>query len=261
MSRPKPIQITIPHPCHQSWDEMTPQGQGRYCAHCQKTVTDFSGWSDTALYDFFAKNKGREVCGRFRAEQLNRGIVPYQPQSRLYKLFIGLGLTLALMQLPVQQTFARPPFIYTQSQQNEAVNDNNPATDTVVYVNVNGVVLDEKGKPIAGAVIRVERHNVPHYTEITECGTITGIDGSFSVRIPRLDENLNAYLLFVEHPDYSGRVISLRDYNLPENKYIEFKLRGLARGLVFIPTLHYPRVYTEHLTIPTVSEEEIKERK
>jgi hypothetical protein len=42
MKKPAPILITIPEPCTQDWNEMQPVPGGRYCAHCQKAVVDFS---------------------------------------------------------------------------------------------------------------------------------------------------------------------------------------------------------------------------
>jgi len=258
MPKPKPIQISIPNPCHQSWDEMTPQGQGRHCAHCQKVVTDFTSWSDTALFDFFIKNKNKEVCGRFKHEQLNRRIVPHQPQSKLYRLFIGLGLTLILVQLPVQQTFAKPPFTYLQHQnQNEGSANTNTTTDSVRYVKMKGVIVNYDGRPIVGAIIRVERHNVPHYVNIAECGAITDVDGSFMLDIPMLDKNLNAYVLSVDHNEYSGRIISLRDYVASEDKYVRLKLEGLSYGVTFIREWYRPAVNNQIAFLQSFLEDEI----
>jgi hypothetical protein len=32
--------IIIPEPCHQNWDAMTPNEQGRHCTSCVNTVVD-----------------------------------------------------------------------------------------------------------------------------------------------------------------------------------------------------------------------------
>jgi hypothetical protein len=36
------IHLTIPAPCQQPWQDMKAEETGRFCAGCQKTVTDFS---------------------------------------------------------------------------------------------------------------------------------------------------------------------------------------------------------------------------
>jgi hypothetical protein len=69
----KKIQISIPTPCHEDWNAMTPETKGRFCASCQKTVIDFSTMSDRQLAEFFKKPAG-SLCGRFHTDQLNRQI-------------------------------------------------------------------------------------------------------------------------------------------------------------------------------------------
>jgi len=58
----------INDPCSQPWQDMTPEGNGRHCAHCSKIVTDFTTWSDEAILQYLSANSG--VCGRFRKEQV-----------------------------------------------------------------------------------------------------------------------------------------------------------------------------------------------
>src|SRR4051812_22686169 len=121
MSVTKPIQISIPHPCNQSWDEMTPTGNGRFCDHCLKTVIDFTTWSDAALYNFFSKNDG-PICGRYFESQLDRPIsIPYQPHSRLYRLTIAMGLTLLFANSPNLHAQSMPPLV-TQSDKTKQLN-------------------------------------------------------------------------------------------------------------------------------------------
>jgi hypothetical protein len=65
-------QISIPHPCTQSWEQMTPSGNGRHCMACDKVVTDFTGMSDTQVQEFFLQHHGKALCGRFRNMQLDQ---------------------------------------------------------------------------------------------------------------------------------------------------------------------------------------------
>lgn len=76
----KKFNLTIPKPCHQNWDQMTPDEKGRFCGACQKTVVDFTNMSDRELAAFFKKPAG-SVCGRFHQDQLNREITV--PKKRI----------------------------------------------------------------------------------------------------------------------------------------------------------------------------------
>lgn len=68
------ISIQIPSPCHESWEGMKPNGQGRFCGSCSKTVVDFTGKSDTEIRDLLLERAGQKVCGHFKTTQLNRSL-------------------------------------------------------------------------------------------------------------------------------------------------------------------------------------------
>ena len=51
----KHIQLNIPKPCHENWDQMTPVDKGRFCGFCQKQVVDFTAMNDEQLALFFKK--------------------------------------------------------------------------------------------------------------------------------------------------------------------------------------------------------------
>src|SRR5580765_5101846 len=66
------FKLTIPKPCHEDWNKMTPNETGRFCASCVKSVVDFTNRSASEIQDYFTENKGKSVCGRFRNEQVNK---------------------------------------------------------------------------------------------------------------------------------------------------------------------------------------------
>lgn len=74
MNTNKKISISIPEPCHQSWDAMSPvDNLHRHCGSCDKVLTDFSGMSDTELVLWLKHSKGK-MCGRYAPSQLNRAM-------------------------------------------------------------------------------------------------------------------------------------------------------------------------------------------
>ncbi len=81
----KSVQLSIPEPCHENWQDMTPNDQGRFCNSCAKTVVDFSMMTDTEVLNYFSNLTNEKVCGRALPAQLNRTIrMPKEPKKRLF---------------------------------------------------------------------------------------------------------------------------------------------------------------------------------
>jgi len=76
------LQLSIPEPCHENWDNMTPEGQGRFCGSCAKQVIDFSAMTDNQLMQYFANLKNENVCGRVHPDQLNHAFVMPDPARK-----------------------------------------------------------------------------------------------------------------------------------------------------------------------------------
>lgn len=64
------LNISIPQPCHEDWNAMTPADKGAFCAVCSKVVVDFSVMNDDEVKNYFLLNAGKRTCGRFRKSQL-----------------------------------------------------------------------------------------------------------------------------------------------------------------------------------------------
>ncbi len=93
----KSIQYTIQNPCDESWNDMTPESSGRFCASCQKSVVDFTGMSDFSIVNYLENHKHEKVCGRFTKPQLNRvyslNQPVFAPTFDLRAVVLGLALT------------------------------------------------------------------------------------------------------------------------------------------------------------------------
>lgn len=98
------FKISIPKPCHEDWDKMTPDETGRFCSVCVKTVVDFTTMLPYEIQHFFIQNQNKSICGRIRKSQLD-SITIQIPHTVLYTqtqyhkmfllaLFIAMGTTL-----------------------------------------------------------------------------------------------------------------------------------------------------------------------
>lgn len=76
--------ITIPKPCHENWNAMTPKEKGRFCSSCSKTVVDFTKKSASEIKEYLMDKKQERVCGRFYKKQLD-SIVIEIPQNTFHQ--------------------------------------------------------------------------------------------------------------------------------------------------------------------------------
>lgn len=144
--------LDIPNPCTQNWDELQSISDGRFCMHCNKTVIDFTQYTDADLYHFFAKHGTQNVCGRLSAAQLRRKIVlPSQPHSKLYTMFVGLGLVLVFAPISDIAAQVTPPQVQKQivlTPQEDAVKDGE-------YYTIKGRVVDFDHNPIVAIQVNL----------------------------------------------------------------------------------------------------------
>jgi hypothetical protein len=151
----KKITLQIPEPCHEDWNQMTPQGLGRHCESCAKTVVDFTAKSDKFIASYFKKHDN--ICGRFRSDQLNRPIdLSVRRNAILPPLAASFILPLAMLaassaygqESPKQ--FSRDASyvsLHIGSQKQQA------------YKDIKGVVTDTAGNPLPGVRISILETN------------------------------------------------------------------------------------------------------
>lgn len=159
------LQLTIPEPCHENWQQMTPTDQGRFCNACAKEVIDFSTMTDIQVLNYFTNMTHEKVCGRALPEQLDRTISrPAQPKKRLFWywnyivmffMFFGKG----------NSAKAQGSMKVTTEQLNliKSTNINNALAGKVAGPTVNriitGKVIDVNGNPVSFASIKIKGAN------------------------------------------------------------------------------------------------------
>lgn len=86
------MRITIPKPCHENWETMTPEEKGRFCSVCSKTVRDFTTAFDDEIMKTFS-DASEDICGNFYESQLNRPLQYSYINSVFIKFAAGFILT------------------------------------------------------------------------------------------------------------------------------------------------------------------------
>lgn len=62
--------VSIPQPCHEKWEQMTPQSNGAFCGQCSKVVVDFTQMSDEEVQNYLVQHAHEKLCGRFSRRQV-----------------------------------------------------------------------------------------------------------------------------------------------------------------------------------------------
>lgn len=63
--------ISIPKPCNENWNSMSPDKNGRFCNSCNKTVIDFTKMNHPEIQKYFTENSDKErICGHFKLNQI-----------------------------------------------------------------------------------------------------------------------------------------------------------------------------------------------
>ena len=92
--------ISVPNPCNENWNSMTPQNQGRFCSSCQLVVTDFTKMDDNEIIQYFRTHQHEKICGHFRNEQLKRmkiTITPAQLQNHNWSIIQQIRIAIFLV--------------------------------------------------------------------------------------------------------------------------------------------------------------------
>lgn len=93
----KRLNISIPKSCHEDWQKMTPNQQGKFCNSCAKTVVDFTKKSVKEIQSFFIENQGKKVCGRFKQNQLDSITIEIPEQVLFQQVSFSRMFLLALL--------------------------------------------------------------------------------------------------------------------------------------------------------------------
>ncbi|OXA70221.1 hypothetical protein B0A58_14755 [Flavobacterium branchiophilum NBRC 15030 = ATCC 35035] len=172
------LQISIPQPCHEDWQAMTPATKGRFCDKCMKNVVDFTTKNDREILEAYTKDA--KLCGRFRNDQLDRNIVVVEKKSTVW-----LATTSAIMTLVGVESSE----VLAQEKPKTEQHENFMLSKMIAPVKpqtkvIKGVVSDNVG-PIPGANVVIKG---------TKTSTQTDMDGKFSIEAKENDVIVVSFL-------------------------------------------------------------------
>ncbi len=182
--------LQIPTPCHEDWNKMTPNQQGRHCDSCCRTVVDFQLMTDQQILNYFTKSSGN-ICGRFTDDQLYRPLEETVVKKKKgwqwflasvasLSFFVNRGHAQGKVNIAVanqssmeqqqakqnefnrRRLLGKPVMTRSGLSQSNGINCPKPIkgeVDTVFnshkITQLIGSVTDEKGNPIAGVTVSI----------------------------------------------------------------------------------------------------------
>ncbi|MBC6109886.1 carboxypeptidase-like regulatory domain-containing protein [Pedobacter fastidiosus] len=172
-----PFKISINNPCNQQWDNMQKNQDGRFCNSCQKSVIDFTEFSDEDLRNWFTK-ANENVCGKLNANQLDRLIITETKFSihRFRPSLIAASL-FAFLSFP-KLSNANIKIIYPTFQSDKRSNQIDLIeSDTLIdsIVTIKGRVIDKDNKQpifLLSVVIKGAKKSV-----------VTDNNGNFEIKL------------------------------------------------------------------------------
>jgi flagellar hook assembly protein FlgD len=159
------IQISIPKPCHENWEDMTTVEKGRFCSSCQKEVIDFTKASDSQIIDSLYSNKN--LCGRFSSNQLNRSLnkTITSKSNWIYLASLTGFLSLVSHKTAAQE---KPITVQTDTKSDTIKIAKDSIKNSKI---IKGTVSDSDG-PIAEATVLIKG---------SQDSTYTDFDGKFEI--------------------------------------------------------------------------------
>ncbi|KUG05901.1 hypothetical protein ASU33_00495 [Solirubrum puertoriconensis] len=222
--------MEVPRPCAEAWEAMTPTAHGRHCAACQHTVTDFTHKTDAEVLALLRQAAGRRVCGRFRADQLQRPLLVPQSASRWQTRLLAASTLLGLRTLGAEATQAQavqvqhpgPPAPVAPASINPDKVSGEASISPIRYLQISGRVLDAvTGEPLPGATVLVKD---------TRVGAATGADGSFEFNAPS-----GKGMLLISSVGFKPRVLAISAITSPIQIALQQDDTRLLGEVIIIP--------------------------
>ena len=210
----KKLQLQIPEPCHEDWNNMIPGDKGRFCDSCQKTVHDFTSMSDAQLVAYFKKPSTGSLCGRFLDEQLDRSIEIPGKRIPWLKYFFQFTIPVFLTSLKAQSQV-------NLSLKERTCSPTSISNEIRLAGRLGGIAVVDNFRKISGRVIDEKGSGIPYasvYIKGTTEGSTCDSSGFFELVILKAE---NKILISVS---CIGYLAVEKEINLKNDKFTEIVL-------------------------------------
>jgi hypothetical protein len=164
------LNLSIPTPCHEQWENFSMTSSGGFCSSCNKTVVDLTKMSDKQLLKYL-QQKTSHTCGRVRRDQIKTYSFPSISTSMLVKA-AAVSLFMLMISKPAVSQISSVVSSGAMMQNHAGLTIDLP----VASVMIKGIVkASEDGEVVPGVSI---------YQKGTTTGTLTDAEGKFQFPKP-----------------------------------------------------------------------------
>lgn len=194
------MKITIPQPCHENWNQMTPDEKGRFCEVCSKSVRDFTKLSDLEIIERVSENNN--ICGNFRVDQLDRNLDYSFINSLFMKFAVGFILTSGGI-ISAQ----------TQPKETSEIKDTLKVTGNITEVPVNLSIENSQNIRIGGVASSIDVDYQPLY--IVD-GKIIDVEVFKKINVKKIEsievlKDISATALYGEKGKHGVIIVTLKE--------------------------------------------------
>jgi CarboxypepD_reg-like domain/Secretion system C-terminal sorting domain len=161
---PASLHVNIPEPCHENWQNMTPNQQGRHCMSCQKTVVDFTLMSDQEILNHISRASSN-ICGRFDEEQLDK-VYEEKKIRRSFSFRYAWNVVVATFLLTGNAAMAQSKNPVKKKEMVNSKDKTDNREQQIILGGIASIIPDRKitgeiiddstGKPVSFASIRIK---------------------------------------------------------------------------------------------------------
>jgi hypothetical protein len=148
--------LSIPEPCHENWNNMTPTEKGKHCSVCEKEVYDMTGISENEVAEEISKMESGNVCARIPNAYLDRKIELHAAAMGKYGKMGAAGALITAV--------AFTPMISIPDSDLSAIAEKNTLQISNHSIQMNGTIVNEKGEIIPGVRVIIEQNNHKAFT-------------------------------------------------------------------------------------------------
>ncbi len=203
--------ITVPKPCLENWNKMTPTDKGKFCESCNKNVYDFTNNSSSEIIKQL-KIEGK-ICGRIKKEPAKEYSFPY----RKIGIFISLASIFSFSNSMHSKT--------TDIENFTIISNDTKSLSSIKFTNdsitLYGKVFENK-LPLPGATVKLKETNIQ---------TTTDMDGNFTIKLPK---NIKASDLILEFSYVGMETKEILVKNIEDKIQVELVSNEILIGEVVI---------------------------